>query len=160
MRLLRRTAAPVVAALLLAACDMTSSTRVPDPIDPQVDTWASTLGVDFSKMPTLPSGVWIEDTQVGTGATATAASTIVIYYEGWTSRGFNFDGNVGNPAPDEFALDELIEGFQDGIPGMKVGGKRRLIIPSSLGFGPDGLPGAGIPGNANLLFDVELVNIK
>jgi FKBP-type peptidyl-prolyl cis-trans isomerase FkpA len=160
MRLLRRSAAPVLAALLLAACDLTSGTRVPDPIDPTLDTWASALNVDFSKMTKLSSGVWIEDTQVGTGATATSTSTIAVYYEGWTPRGFNFDGNVGNPAPEEFALDDLIVGWQEGIPGMKVGGKRRLIVPSNLGFGPDGLPNAGIPGNANLLFDVELVSIK
>lgn len=96
-----------------------------------------------------------EDTVVGDGAEVQASDTVTIHYTGaLASDGSVFDSSVdGEPAT--FPLDNLIAGWQEGIPGMKVGGKRRLFIPSALGYGSSG-SGSSIPPNSDLIFDIEL----
>lgn len=106
------------------------------------------------------------DTVVGKGKQANAGSTVTVKYTGWLyapnapkGRGPQFDTSVGG-APFTFPLGmgAVIKGWDEGVAGMKVGGKRTLIIPSELGYGARG---AGpIPPNANLMFDVELVDVK
>ena len=106
------------------------------------------------------------DTVVGKGKQANAGSTVTVKYTGWLyapqsakGRGPQFDTSVGR-APFTFPLGmgAVIKGWDEGVAGMKVGGKRTLIIPSELGYGARG---AGpIPPNANLMFDVELVDVK
>jgi len=106
------------------------------------------------------------DTVVGTGAEATAGKTVTVNYTGWLlapnaadKHGTQFDSSVGRE-PFSFRLGSggVIPGWDQGVAGMKVGGKRTLIIPASLGYGADG---AGpIPPNANLIFDVELLDVK
>lgn len=157
MSLIRRTITPLVAALSLAACDLDTSVRVPDPIDPPADSWHATLDVDFSEMTKLPSGVYIRDDVVGTGEAVTASSTVSIFYSGYIPTGYQFDSNVGG-TPYVTPLSGVIEGFRLGLVGMQPAGKRRIIIPSALGYGPGGNFNAGIPANANLLFDVEFVD--
>ncbi|MCY0913377.1 FKBP-type peptidyl-prolyl cis-trans isomerase [Massilia antarctica] len=109
------------------------------------------------------------DTKVGTGAEATAGSKVFVHYTGWLykpmatrQRGRQFDSSLSRGAPLEFVLGtgRVIKGWDQGVMGMKVGGKRTLVIPSYLAYGKRGAPGGGIPPDADLIFDVELVNVK
>jgi peptidylprolyl isomerase len=110
-------------------------------------------------------GLGIIDTKVGTGATPKAGQTVVVHYTGWLyeggKRGKKFDSSVDRGQPFEFPLGkgQVIQGWDEGVATMKVGGERTLIIPPSLGYGSNGAGGA-IPPNATLLFDVKLLAVK
>jgi peptidylprolyl isomerase len=98
----------------------------------------------------------------GTGAVATKGQTVSVHYTGWlASNGKKFDSSVDRGEPFEFPLGEgqVIKGWDEGVAGMKIGGKRQLRIPPSLGYGAQGAGGA-IPPNATLIFDVELLAVK
>jgi len=105
------------------------------------------------------SGLQIIDTQVGSGAAAKAGDTVTFHYTGWLESDGSMFGTSVDGNPIQYPLTQLIPGWQEGIPGMKAGGKRRLIIPSALGYGAQGRPSSGIPGGATLIFDIELVSI-
>jgi FKBP-type peptidyl-prolyl cis-trans isomerase FkpA len=107
-----------------------------------------------------PNCLVIIDIVEGTGAEVTAGDTVTVHYTGWLSNGTIFDATSRHTPPDpaQFSLSSVIKGWQEGIPGMKVGGKRRLVIPPSLAYGEAG-SGGTIPPNATLTFDVELVSI-
>lgn len=99
------------------------------------------------------------DTKEGTGPEAQANSTVVAHYTGAVaSTGIIFQSSYDTGQPAEFPLSNVIKGWQEGVPGMKVGGTRRLLIPASLAYGAN--PPAGIPANADLVFDITLVNVK
>jgi FKBP-type peptidyl-prolyl cis-trans isomerase len=104
--------------------------------------------------------VKIEDTQVGTGAEAASGKTLSVYYTGKLENGKVFDSNVGK-TPMTFTLGagQLIPGFEQGVTGMKAGGKRVITIPPSLGYGEQGA-GTAVPPNATLIFELELVDVK
>ena len=106
------------------------------------------------------SELQIEDIVVGEGAEAVAGKTIVVNYTGTLTDGTQFDSSVGR-APFEFKLGagQVIEGWDKGFDGMKVGGKRTLTIPPEMGYGATGAGGV-IPPNATLIFDVELLDVK
>jgi FKBP-type peptidyl-prolyl cis-trans isomerase FkpA len=110
---------------------------------------------------TLPDGLKYTDQQVGTGAEATAGKTAVVHYTGWLSDGTKFDSSKDRGQPFSFPLGggRVIKGWDEGVAGMKVGGKRTLIIPPELGYGARGAPGA-IPPNATLKFEVELLDVR
>jgi FKBP-type peptidyl-prolyl cis-trans isomerase len=101
-----------------------------------------------------------EDIVEGTGKTAKTGDTVVVHYTGKLANGKQFDSSVGRE-PFEFTLGrgDVIQGWDQGIPGMKVGGKRKLIIPPELGYGARGY-GGSIPPHAELHFEVELLKIK
>ena len=103
----------------------------------------------------------IEDILVGTGQEAKSGDTVVMHYTGTLLDGTKFDSSVdrGTPFETQIGVGQVIQGWDQGVPGMKVGGKRKLTIPSSLGYGSRGA-GAAIPANAGIIFDVELVAIK
>jgi peptidylprolyl isomerase len=106
-----------------------------------------------------PTVLETEDLVVGSGAEAVAGGEVTINYIGVScSTGKIFDSSYQRGEPATFALDGLIQGWQEGIPGMKVGGQRLLIIPSDLGYGPGGSP-PSIAGNETLIFLVELVAV-
>jgi len=108
-----------------------------------------------------PSGLEYWDIKVGTGVTAETGKQVKVDYTGWLTDGKKFDSSVGTGKPFDFMLgaSQVIKGWDEGVVGMKVGGKRQLRIPPSLAYGAAGYPGA-IPPNATLIFDVKLVDVK
>lgn len=103
----------------------------------------------------------IEDIATGSGQEVKPGDTVVIHYTGTLLDGTKFDSSVdrGQPFETQIGVGQVIEGWDKGVPGMKVGGKRKLTIPSSMGYGVSGA-GNVIPPNAALLFEVELLEIK
>ena len=103
----------------------------------------------------------IEDVTVGTGAEATPGRRVTVHYTGTLMEGTKFDSSKDRDEPFTFTLGqrEVIAGWDEGVKGMKVGGVRRLTIPSSMAYGPDGAGGV-IPPNAALKFDVELLGVE
>src|SRR4051794_14089254 len=110
---------------------------------------------------TMPDGLKYTDDQVGTGAEAAAGKTAVVHYTGWLLDGTKFDSSRDRNQPFSFALGrgQVIKGWDEGVVGMKVGGKRTLTIPPELGYGARGAGGV-IPPNATLKFEVELVDVR
>jgi FKBP-type peptidyl-prolyl cis-trans isomerase len=103
----------------------------------------------------------IEDLVVGNGATATAGQTVSVHYTGWLTDGKKFDSSVDRNDPFEFRLGagQVIAGWDQGVAGMQIGGKRKLTIPPELGYGSRGAGGV-IPPNATLVFEVELLGLR
>ena len=114
---------------------------------------------------TTSSGLTIADTKVGSGAEARPGNNCSMHYTGWLyengTKGAKFDSSLDRGEPFEFPLGagRVIKGWDEGVAGMKVGGKRTLIIPPQLGYGARGAGGV-IPPNATLMFDVELLGVK
>ena len=114
--------------------------------------------------------VQVIDHVIGKGAEASVGSTVVVNYTGWfykplaaKQRGRKFDSSLdAGREPLEFQLGahQVIKGWEQGVQGMKVGGKRTLIIPSELAYGKRGAPGGSIPPDSDLIFDVELLKVK
>jgi len=117
------------------------------------------------KVVTTPSGLRYVDHIVGGGAEAKVGAKVSVHYTGWLdnkgAKGTKFDSSVDRGQPFQFSLGvgQVIQGWDEGVAGMKIGGKRTLMIPSKLGYGTRGAPGA-IPPNADLIFDVELLGIN
>jgi FKBP-type peptidyl-prolyl cis-trans isomerase FkpA len=110
---------------------------------------------------TTASGLQYWDIVVGTGATAVAGNTVKVHYTGFLTNGKKFDSSHDRDEPFSFPLGagQVIKGWDEGVAGMKVGGKRQLRIPPELGYGASGAGGA-IPPNATLIFDVELLEVE
>jgi len=109
---------------------------------------------------TTPSGLIIEEIVVGEGAEATKGKRVSVHYTGWLTNGRKFDSSVDRNDPFDFPLGRghVIPGWDEGVAGMKIGGKRKLTIPPNLGYGASGAGGV-IPPNATLVFEVELLEI-
>lgn len=107
------------------------------------------------------AGLQTEELQAGTGLQASKGKTVSVHYTGWLTDGTKFDSSLDRGRPFEFRLGAgmVIQGWDQGVVGMKVGGKRRLTIPPELAYGQRGFPGA-IPPNATLVFEVELVDVR
>ena len=113
----------------------------------------------------MPNGLKYTDTKVGDGAEATAGKKVSVHYTGWLynngTKGAKFDSSLDRGQPFQFSLGahQVIAGWDEGVAGMKVGGKRTLIIPPELGYGARGAGGV-IPPNSTLMFDVELLGVQ
>ena len=109
---------------------------------------------------TTSSGLIIEDIVAGDGAVATAGQSVTVHYTGWLTNGTKFDSSKDRDDPFVFPLGggRVIKGWDEGVQGMKVGGKRKLTIPPDLGYGTRGAGGV-IPPNATLVFEVELLAV-
>lgn len=107
------------------------------------------------------SGLKYVDQVVGAGDIAVAGKTVSVHYTGWLENGKKFDSSVDRGQPFSFPLGagRVIKGWDEGVQGMKIGGKRKLTIPSDLGYGSRGAGGV-IPPNATLIFDVELLGVR
>ena len=113
----------------------------------------------------MPNGLKYTDTKTGDGSTATPGNKVSVHYTGWLynngAKGTKFDSSVDRGTPFEFPVGKgrVIKGWDEGVISMKVGGKRKLIIPAHLGYGDRGAGGV-IPGGATLIFEVELLGVK
>jgi FKBP-type peptidyl-prolyl cis-trans isomerase FkpA len=132
---------------------------------PQQDTQAPVPAAPADQGPQVQA----IDQKVGTGKEATIGNTVVVHYTGWfykplakNQRGRKFDSSLDRKEPLDFRLGagQVIKGWERGVSGMKVGGKRTLIIPSELAYGKRGAPGGSIPPDSDLIFDVELLDVK
>jgi len=140
-------------ALLLVASACSDSTGPKDITELDFDP---ALGVDLSQMIETPSGLYYQDLVVGTGVEAQAGDWVTVHYTGWLHDGTLIDTSVGGD-PIGFDLNLVIAGWSEGVPGMRVGGKRKLVIPPDLGYGKK--RHYDIPGNSTLVFDIELIGV-
>lgn len=163
-------AAAALACMILVAAALTacsSSTPVSTPTAAPATQPAATQPATTQPAPTAPAAapvaekVKITDLKVGKGPAAKNGDTIVVNYTGWLTNGKKFDSSIGR-APFTLTLGagQVIPGWDQGLVGMKAGGKRRLIIPPSLGYGANGTPDGTIPPNSTLKFDVTLISIS
>lgn len=117
--------------------------------------------------PSGPTALQVTDIAIGTGAVAAAGNLVTVHYSGWlfdaaaaNSRGALFDSSVGkSPFQFKLGVGQVIAGWDQGVAGMRAGGTRTLIIPSSLGYGTTGVPGV-IPPNTALVFNVEVLAVQ
>ena len=109
---------------------------------------------------TTASGLIYEELTVGAGAEAASGQRVTVHYTGWLTNGTKFDSSKDRDDPFKFQLGQgqVIQGWDEGVAGMKVGGKRKLTIPPALGYGARGAGGAS-PPNATLVFEVELLGV-
>ena len=142
-------------ALALAACGADKTT---EPLTN--DDFAPELNVNLDAMTKTTSGLYIQDLPVGMGDEATSGATVTVHYEGWLPNGTKFDSSRDRNDPFSFLLGagRVIQGWDEGVAGMRVGGIRKLVIPPGLAYGVGGSPPA-IPGNATLVFDIELLEV-
>jgi FKBP-type peptidyl-prolyl cis-trans isomerase len=144
--------------LLVAGCGSDTVTTAPDITK---TTFAPSLNVDISTMTKTADGMYYADSVVGSGATAGPDNTVSVQYIGWLVNGTEFDASAdhgGQPLQFTLGAGQVIPGFDEGITGMKVGGWRKLVIPPGLAYGRSG--SGPIPGNAILVFNVQLTNVQ
>lgn len=147
--------APGEAAPAPAGDKETAGNKVEVPAGP----WAK---VDAAKYKTTDTGLTYAILKEGAGAVAEDGQDVAVHYTGWLkSNGEKFDSSLDRNDPIHFPLGRggVIPGWDQGVKGMKVGEKRQLVIPSALGYGSAGTPGGPIPPDADLIFDVELVDV-
>jgi FKBP-type peptidyl-prolyl cis-trans isomerase FkpA len=151
------TSAPPAAASATAGCAEGPDNNFHDRGQP--DNFSTTPPAPFTK---TADGLQYSDLAVGSGATVSEGQCILVQYTGWLATGTKFDSSRDRDGGFQLLAGkqgQVIPGWQEGIPGMKVGGKRRLVIPPALAYGAQGQPPA-IPANSTLTFDIEVVRIN
>ncbi len=157
---MRAIALVVLAGALLAGCQQSSTTASSAQ---QTATATTTPAPAATPGETrMPNGLVIQDISVGNGAVAEDGKSVSVHYTGWLTDGTKFDSSRDRQQPFSFTLGAgmVIPGWDQGVKGMRVGGKRKLTIPPALGYGAQGTPGGPIPPNATLVFDVELMGVR
>lgn len=152
--------AVAVMAGLLSQISCASGGGGPERGDPTQVTFSPDLGVVLDQMTLTQEGLYYHDLVLGTGEEAGANDRVTIHYNGFLPEGTPFDSSRGREEPIQFVLGmrEVIEGWEVGVRGMKVGGRRLLVVPPDLGYGGRGVSGV-VPRNATLVFDVELLEV-
>jgi FKBP-type peptidyl-prolyl cis-trans isomerase len=155
--MLHRLAFVSLLAFTLAGAGCLDSTTPPEAVPIEETTFASSLGVNLAASTRTPNGAYYRDITVGAGALVADGQDLDARYTGWLSNGVQFDSNATSGAVLTFTLGarDVIDGWDETIPGMRVGGRRQLIIPAYLAYGPIG--NGPIPGNAVIVFNVEIV---
>jgi FKBP-type peptidyl-prolyl cis-trans isomerase len=150
------TVVAVILALTAAFAVAQSASKKSAPANTNAPTKVTGDGVK------TPSGLVYWDIRVGTGEIAKEGSHVRVHYTGWLTNGKKFDSSVDAGKPFDFTIgnSEVIKGWEEGVAGMRIGGKRQLRIPPALGYGAEGTPGGPIPPNATLIFDVQLLNVQ
>ncbi|HUQ46900.1 MAG TPA: FKBP-type peptidyl-prolyl cis-trans isomerase [Gemmatimonadaceae bacterium] len=140
-----------------AACSLGGSLESEDPATVEETTFAASLGVDLTKSTQITNGAYIRDLVVGTGPMVTTGDSVSVKYTGWLANGTQFDSNTGSATPYGVRLGagKVIAGWDKGIPGMRVGGTRQLLIPPVLAYGYYSV--GPIPANSVLVFTVQIV---
>ena len=149
-----RKLAPILAAAALMSCVAPACSRSPD------EPTSGFKPAEGTPLPPAPTQLEIDDVKVGAGREAKTGDTVHVQYTGTLMNGKKFDSSYdhgGDPFKFTIGKGEVIKGWDQGVPGMKVGGKRKLRIPSDLGYGAKG-SGDAIPGDAGLKFDIELLD--
>ena len=156
MRSTLRFAAAALAAIALTSCTPEAATAPAQEI--ATATFASSLGVNLANMTKTASGLYYQDIPAGGGVAAASGNHVTVNYTGYLTNGSTFDTSVGK-TPFGFTLgqSQVIAGWDEGVAGMKVGGTRKLVIPSALGYG--GSTVGSIPANSILVFNVTLISI-
>lgn len=150
----------LVFGILLGACVDSTPDQSGLPPDRRVDTrFSSSLGVDLNTMEARPTGLYVHDLVVGDGSRADSGDVVYVRYTGRLTSGAEFDSRLeGAPLEAALGYGYVIPGWDLGVVGMRVGGQRRLVVPPGLGYGVEGR--GRIPGNATLVFDIELVDVE
>jgi len=158
-----------LACLALAGCQETSTTEKSSTTtsaatsDPSPSAPATTSGATEGQERTLRGGLKVTDLKVGSGPMAEPGQTVAVHYTGWLTDGTKFDSSLDRGKPFAFTLGadppQVIRGWEEGVKGMRVGGKRKLMIPSDMAYGQDGSPPV-IPPGATLVFEVELMDVR
>ncbi len=145
---------------VLIGCQEAPPPRAAVSGDPRELTFAPALQVTLDSTELRPSGLYVHDLVEGTGPVADSMSTVEVHYTGWLADGTKFDSSREQPSGYRFTVGvgQVIGAWDEGIRGMRVGGKRQLIVPPKLGYGDIGMP-PDIPRMASLVFEVELMAI-
>jgi FKBP-type peptidyl-prolyl cis-trans isomerase len=141
----------------LAGCRQAATT----PADVTQEPAAAALAAPAPREVVMPSGLRYEDLRLGAGTMAEPGMNVTVHYTGWLTDGTKFDSSLDRGQPFTFKLGagQVIRGWDEGVAGMRVGGKRRLTIPPELGYGDRGAAGV-IPPGATLVFEVELFTVR
>lgn len=145
--------------ILLSSC-ISLDTTTPELVSIEQTSFASSLGVNLATSTKTLHGAYYRDIVVGTGAVIATGQTINVRYTGWLANGTKFESNVGvgDPLPFTFGVAQVIDGWDEALVGIRVGGQRQLIIPPSLAYGP--YTYGPIPGNSVLVFTVEVISAQ
>ena len=152
----------LVPGLALAACDRNDALPIVVTGDPTTLVYAPALDIRMSAMTALPGGLYYRDLKVGDGPLAQPGSTVQAQYTGWLPNGRKFDSSRdhgGKPFEFRLGAGQVIAGWDEGVSGMRGGGRRQLVIPATLAYGSTGV-GDAVPPDAVLVFDVELVQVR
>lgn len=145
---------------LAVGCGGGDEVEIPPPVDPTELTYAPELAVDLASMTRTESGLYWQDLYEGQGSTARPNRTVTVEFTIWLHDGQRVSGSSDSGNPPTFALgsDDIIPAWNEGIEGMREGGRRKLVVPPHLGFGTTG--SAGIPPNATVVMTLELVDVQ
>jgi len=149
----------LAALLIIPACKQADNAPKGTKTESTMNEKAGTTGSD--KMIKTSSGLQYEDLVPGSGASPSPGKKVVVHYTGWLTDGTKFDSSLDKNEPFTFVIGagQVIPGWDEGVMTMKIGGKRRLVIPAALGYGSAGAGGV-IPPNATLVFEVLLLDIR
>ena len=130
-------------------------------VDIRAGAPAAPTTLEESKYTTTASGLKYAELDIGGGVEATSGKQVFVHYTGWLTDGTKFDSSLdrGDPFPFKLGGGEVIDGWDEGVAGMRIGGKRQLVIPAALGYGASGSPPV-IPPGATLVFEVELLDVR